>query len=82
MFIEFKNLQTGGQKLSVDVTEIKAFVEDVPQDGPACVLLHMKDSSNFAVDETYRSVKTKINNALKRMAKGAQGDSETEIETT
>lgn len=82
IFIEFNNIRTGGQKLSVDVTEIKAFAEDISVDGPSCVLLYMKDSSNFAVDETYRSVKTKINNALKRIARGAQGDSESEIETT
>lgn len=76
MFIEFKNSLMIGKKISINVNEVSAFLEQSPE----VVNLHMTSGTVFQLDETYRSVKTKINNALKRIAKGS--DSETEIETT
>lgn len=81
MFIEFNNATTDGNKISLDIREIEGF-RDCRDGEETHVYLYMKSDQIHVVDETYRSVKTKINNALKRIAKGTQGDSETEIETT
>lgn len=78
MFIEFKNDRIENSTVSIDVTDIRAYVDT----SDTTVDIYTASGNIFSVAESKRSVKTKINNTRKRIAKGAQVDSDSELETT
>lgn len=76
MFIEFKN--ENSDKISIDIREVCSYEKDYERTD--ATIINLKSGKSHIVENSYTSVKIKINNALKRIAKGA--DLESELETT